>query len=228
MTARVSTRGLLLAGIAGAILFPLVVLIQAPLREGFDLATHPLSMLSLGAMGWVQISNFIVTGLLFIGFAVGLRRALGSSRGGTWGPRLFGLYGVVNVAAGVFTVDPMYGFPPGTPDGLPETLSWHAQLHNFTFVFAFLGLIIAQFVFARRFAAAGQWGFASYCIFTALASPALIVLSQTTPDATGYILFAMGAMVNLWIVLLARRILSEAHPPGDRYTSPSLSIFVSS
>lgn len=214
MSGRISTGHLLLSGIVGAILFPVAVLLQALLRDGFDLATHPLSMLSLGPMGWIQITNFIVTGVLFLGFAIGLRRALGTSRGGTWGPRLFGFYGLVMVAAGVFTVDPMYGFPPGTPEGLPETLSWHAQIHNLTFIFAFLGLIAAQLAFARRFVGTGEWGFASYCVVTALAAPALIVISQITPAATGYILFGTGAMVDLWIVLLGARILTRL---PDRY-----------
>lgn len=208
------TRVLLKCGVAGAAIFPAVVLLQGLTRDGFDLAVHPLSMLSLGDLGWIQITNFIVTGFLFIAFAVGLRRALGSDRGGVWGPRLFGFYGVVLVAAGVFTVDPMYGFPPGTPPGLPETLSWHAIVHNLTFVFAFLGLIIATFVFARRFASLGRWGLAAYSALTGAATPGLIVLSQMTPAATGYILFGMGLLVDVWIVVLASVILAELQRAG--------------
>lgn len=204
-----STRHLLKAGIAAATLFPLAVAVQAPLREGFDLAVHPLSMLSLGDAGWIQVTNFIVTGLLFLAFAVGLRRVLKSGRGGRWGPRLFGFYGLVVVAAGIFPVDPMLGFPPGTPEGLPETLSWHAMVHNLTFVLAFLGLIIAIFVIARRFVATKEWGFASFCIATGLATPALIVVSQMRPDAAGYILFGMNVLVNVWVVLLALKMLAE-------------------
>lgn len=224
MSVRISTRHLLLSGMAAAILFPVVVVVQALLREGFELATHPLSMLSLGSVGWIQITNFIVTGVLFLGFAVGLRRALGTSRGGTWGPRLFGFYGLVMVAAGIFTVDPMYGFPPGAPEGLPDTLTWHAQIHNFTFIFAFLGLIIAQLVFARRFAATGRWAFAIYCVVTALASPVLIVISQVTPAATGYILFATGLIVNLWIVLLGATVLTDRRLQNQRHQGVASSV----
>lgn len=209
MPKKTSTDCLLMSGIAAAIVFPTAVAIQAAAREGFDLAVHPLSMLSLGDAGWIQITNFIVTGSLFLAFAVGLRRVLGSGRGGRWGPRLFGFYGLVVVAAGIFPVDPMLGFPPGTPEGLPETLSWHAILHNLTFVFAFLGLIIAIFVIARRFAAAKEWGFASFSIVTGLATPALIVVSQMHPDVAGYVLFGTNVLVNAWIVLLAMRLLAE-------------------
>ncbi|MFW6079299.1 MAG: DUF998 domain-containing protein [Gemmatimonadota bacterium] len=220
MLKSVSTRSLLAAGIAAGAVFPLVVLVQALTREGFDLAVHPLSMLSLGDFGWIQIANFVLTGLLFVGFAAGMRRLLGSGRGGRWGPRLIGFYGAVNVAAGVFTVDPMYGFPPGTPEGLPETLSWHAIVHNLTFALAFLGLIVAIFVFARRFASVGRRGFAAYSLATGLATPALIVLSQMNPDSAGYVLFGVNVMVNVWLVALALAALAE-HRASERGTSPA-------
>ena len=60
-------------------------LVQAFTREGFDLRRHPLSLLSLGELGWIQIGNFVVAGLLVVAFAVGLRRVLHPGRGGTWG-----------------------------------------------------------------------------------------------------------------------------------------------
>lgn len=209
MLENASTDRLLQSGVASAILFPLAVALQAPLRQGFDLAVHPLSLLSLGAMGWIQIANFVVSGLLVLAFAVGLGRVLATGPGGRWGPRLFAFYGLVLVAAGVFPTDPMYGFPPGTPGGLPETLTWHAIVHQLTFVFAFLGLIVAIFVIARRFWSAGHRGFAIYSSVTGLATPALIVLSQMRPDVAGYILFGMNVFVNLWIALLATRLLAE-------------------
>lgn len=209
MFENVSTDRLLQSAVASAILFPLAVALQAPLREGFDLAVHPLSLLSLGEMGWIQVANFIVSGLLILAFSAGLGRVLATGSGGRWGPRLFAFYGLVLVTAGVFTTDPMHGFPPGTPGGLPETLSWHAIVHQLTFVFAFLGLIVALFVFARRSWSAGDRGFAVYSALTGLATPALVVISQMQPDVAGYILFGMNVLVNLWIALFATRLLAE-------------------
>jgi Protein of unknown function (DUF998) len=55
------TRALLAGGGAGP-LFILVGLLQAFTRDGFDLRRHPLSLLSNGDLGWIQIANFIVTG----------------------------------------------------------------------------------------------------------------------------------------------------------------------
>jgi hypothetical protein len=55
-------------------LFVAVSLGQAFTRSGFDLTRHPLSLLSNGALGWLQITNFVVTGVLTLAGAVGLRR----------------------------------------------------------------------------------------------------------------------------------------------------------
>ena len=76
---------LLLLGTAAGPLFITVWLIQALTRDGFDPTRHPMSLLSLGAGGWVQIANFVVVGLLLIGFALGVRRALHPGRADIWG-----------------------------------------------------------------------------------------------------------------------------------------------
>jgi hypothetical protein len=54
--------------------------------DGFDLSRHPISLLSLGSLGWIQIANFVVTGGLYVACAVGMWRALRPGRNGTWGP----------------------------------------------------------------------------------------------------------------------------------------------
>jgi hypothetical protein len=204
-----TTKKLLMCGIVAGVLSPVVVTLQIFTREGFDVNRHPLSMLSLGDFGWIQIANFIITGLFFIAYSIGLSRHLDKAIGGTWVPRLIGIYGVILIAAGIFTVDPMDGFPPGTPDGLPATLSWHAQVHNITFLIAFLSLIVAQFIFARRFASIKQWGWSVFCILMAVATPALIVLANMTPAMFGMILFMTGIVTDIWVVLVAIRLVNE-------------------
>ena len=82
---------LLGCGLVAGPLFIAASLTQAFTRKGFDLARHPISLLSLGALGWVQIANFVVCGTLYLLGAAGMRQALGQSRGGTWGPLLIGV-----------------------------------------------------------------------------------------------------------------------------------------
>ena len=47
------TARLLACGVLAGPLFLTVLMIQAFTREGFDLSRHPLSLLSLGDLGWI-------------------------------------------------------------------------------------------------------------------------------------------------------------------------------
>ena len=170
-------RNLLYCGIVAGPLFIAASLIQAFARTGFDLARHPLSLLSLGSLGWVQIVNFVVSGILYVLGAVGQRAALRHSRGGTWGPPFVGLSGIGLIIAGVFTTDPGAGFPPGAPAGAP-TMSWHGLLHEIGFMLSFLGAIGACAVFARRYAAIGRRGW----MVVALATPVAALVVAGWPD----------------------------------------------
>jgi uncharacterized membrane protein YhaH (DUF805 family) len=170
-------RNLLYCGIVAGPLFIAASLIQGFTRTGFDLARHPLSLLSLGSLGWVQIVNFVVSGILYVLGAVGQRAALRRSRGGTWGPLFVGFSGIGLIIAGVFTADPGAGFPPGAPAGAP-TMSWHGLLHEIGFMLSFLGAIGACAVFARRYAAIGRRGW----MVVALATPVAALVVAGWPD----------------------------------------------
>lgn len=156
------TKSLLGYGVVAGPLYVAVVLAQALLRPGFDLTRDDASLLSNGALGWIQIANFVITGLMVIACAVGTQRALGSGRAATWAPRLMALYGLGLIAAGVFVADPMNGFPPGAPSGRPASISVHGMLHIASAGIAFLCLIAACFVLARRFAAFDQPRWAAF------------------------------------------------------------------
>jgi hypothetical protein len=161
-----AVRTLLSCGVAAGPAYIAVVAVQALTRDGFDIRRHAASLLSNGDLGWIQIANFVLTGLLTIAGAVGIRRASRSQRGGTWGPRLIGTYGAGLIAAGVFVADPAFGFPVGMPDGPPIALSWHSAAHFASAGAGFLALIAACFVFARRFAALGQRRWAACSVAT--------------------------------------------------------------
>ena len=200
-------RALLACGLVAGPLFLAVALAQVLTRDGFDLTRHPLSLLSVGDLGWVQIANFVVAGLLAVAFAVGTRRALRPGRGGTWGPRLLGGFGVGLLAGGVFVADPALGFPPGTPEGIPEQLSWHAMLHAVAPPLAFLSLILACLVLARRFAGLGRRGWAAYCVATGLA--ALACSAWPGQDGMSVRLAVAMAIGWAWVFALAAHLLAE-------------------
>jgi hypothetical protein len=156
------TRSLLGYGVLAGPLYVTVALAQAFTRDGFDLARHQWSLLANGALGWIQITNLVVTGLMVVAFGAGLRRALRGGPGATWAPRLIACYGLSLIGAGVFRADPAFGFPAGTPAG-PGTVSWHGMLHLLCGVAGFAALGVACFVIARRFAADRRrgWAYAS-------------------------------------------------------------------
>jgi hypothetical protein len=155
------TRALLACGVVAGPLYVLVSVTEALTRDGFDLARHSWSLLSNGDLGWVHVANLVVTGLLTVAFAVGLRRVLRPGRGGTWVPRLIGVYGLSLVGAGVFRADPAMGFPPGTPEGAAE-VTWHGILHFVCGGIGFVCLVVACLLVAGRFAAEGRPGWARF------------------------------------------------------------------
>jgi hypothetical protein len=184
-------------------------------RDGFDLRRHALSMLSLGDLGWIQVTNFVVTGLLVFACAVGLRRTLHPGRAGSWGPLLIGLYGVGLVAGGVFVVQPSVGFPPGAPEGMPETMAWHAIVHAVAAMTAFGSLTAACFVFLRRFAGLKQRGWAVYSAVTGLVAPGLSMWPGT--DGAGIRLAIAVVLTSTWLSLLAASLLQQVtRPAGTR------------
>ena len=156
------TKSLLGYGVIAGPLYVALVLAQAFIRPGFNLARDDASLLSNGSLGWIQIANFLVTGLMVIACAVGVWRAIG----GGWGAGLLALYGVGLIGAGIFVADPMNGFPAGAPTGRPETITVHGMLHIVSAAVGFLGFAAACFVLARRFAAQRRRGWARFSVGT--------------------------------------------------------------
>src|SRR3954451_333175 len=78
------TRSLLGYGVVAGLFYVAVSLAQALTREGFRLDNHAWSRLETGSLGWIQITNFILTGLMTSPAAAGLRRAMTAGRGRTW------------------------------------------------------------------------------------------------------------------------------------------------
>ncbi|MEG3635467.1 DUF998 domain-containing protein [Micromonospora palythoicola] len=126
-------------GAAGALLFVLVFLVDGGSRPGYSSARQPISALALGRRGWIQTTNFIVTGSAI---TLGAVELVLDGPSILLGVALTG-FGLGLVASGVFRMDPMLGYPPGAPVGIPERHSVQHRRHDLAGAVVFLSLPLA-------------------------------------------------------------------------------------
>jgi hypothetical membrane protein len=203
------TRSLLGYGVIAGPLYVVVALTQALTRDGFDMTRHAWSLLANGHLGWIQTTNLIVTGLMTVAAAVGVRRALAPGRARTWAPALIGAYGASLVGAGVFRADPAQGFPAGTPQ--TTAISWHGMLHFTIGGLGFLCLIVACFLLGGQFARDGRTGLARFSRITGaafLAGFAGIASGSHGPTTLAFV--AAVLIVCAWLSTISVRFYRTA------------------
>lgn len=225
------TKSLLGYGVIAGPIYIVVVAAQALGRAGFNPARHDASLLANGALGWIQVVNFIVAGLMTIAAAVGVRRALGAGRTAVWGSALIAGFGVGLVGAGVFRSDPSLGFPPGSASGR-SAVSWHGLLH---IVFASVGfacLIAACIVMAARFYrdADRRWGRYSALTGAVFAGGFGAVASGSDSPAAVIAFTAAVIIAWAWLAAISIKLYSSvefasaaghsAHLPTPDSTQP--------
>jgi uncharacterized protein DUF998 len=223
------TRALLACGAFGASLFLVVFHVDAAVRPGFEFLRHGPSLLMTGDLGWIEITNFVATGVLMLACAAGLRRAVPSGPASRWGPLLMGAYGLGMISTGIFVTDPQLGFPPGTPqDLLPGTnaeASWHGNVHTLSVMFTYAALTAACFVFARRFAAqpGGRWWAVSLAA-NGVAAPTVLLVGAfvfqplsvssewfaAADGVTGRLIIPLGWV---WAALVSVRLMATLRQP---------------
>ena len=224
------TKTLLACGAIAGPLFIAAFLVEGATRADYDPLRHPVSSLALGDSGWTQTANFVVVGVLTLGFAVGLRRVFSPPGGSAWGPVLVGLWAVGLLGAGIFVTDPLSGYPPGTAERLLRN-SWHGALHDLFSLVAFVALGAACFVFGRRFARRGERGWAVYSVFSGVVFVVAFVLSSAGFAQVAGLVDLAGLFQRVsvtigfgWLSMLAVRFLrssSERPPAGSETGGPS-------
>ena len=203
------TRSLLGYGVIAGPLYVAVGLTQALTRDGFDPTRHAWSLLTNGQYGWIQVLNFVLTGLMTVAAAVGIRRALPPGRARTWAPLLITVYGAGLVGAGVFHADPAQGFPVGTPE--TTAISWHGLVHFALGGVGFLCLIAACFVLAGRFARDGQPGLAWFSRVTGvLFLGGFAGIASGSQGPTTLLFVAAVLVVCAWLTTVSVRFYRTA------------------
>jgi hypothetical membrane protein len=163
-----ATRLPLIAGAAAGPLYVGIGTIEAIVRDGFDIRVHALSLLANGSGGWIHSAMLVGTGLLTVLGVSGLARSFPA--GNRCRAAVIGLavYGLGVTAAGLMRADPASGFPLGTPDGPPETVTWHGIGHFAAGGVGFLGLIVACLAMASWWRRRAQPGWAWFSLVTGI------------------------------------------------------------
>ncbi len=210
------TQWLLAGGLIGAVLVVVVFIVEGATRPDYSAWRNFVSQLSLSDQGWEQVANFIVFGALCIGFAFGVRRALGTGKGAVGGPVALGIMGLGLILAGIFPTGPALGYP-NVPEAFTAT---HPRgiVHGLAGLATFVSLTVACFILARRFAGDPAWrGWALYSALTGVVVVVAFVASNVTsvldmsgvmPDAPNGLLQRVAIIAGWsWIALLAARLL---------------------
>ncbi|MFW6186992.1 MAG: DUF998 domain-containing protein [Actinomycetota bacterium] len=158
---------LLGCGVVAGPAFVATFLAAGATRPGYDPLRHPVSSLALGPDGWVQQANFGLNGVLYLALAAGLARTHGTSVPPRVGPMLVGVAGLGQITAGLFTTDPVSGYPPGTPPAPQGYSGAAAMIHDVAAVPVFLGIPVAAAAWARAFTRYRRHRWARYSVATA-------------------------------------------------------------
>ena len=175
------------AGVAAPIVFTTVYLVDGATRAGYDPMRHQVSLLELGERGWLMTVNFLVTGVLLLVFAAGVRSWLREGPGALATPVAIAVASVGLLLAGIFPTQPLFGYPPGTPEGMATEVTPASVMHLLgAFLFLF-GLIAAALSFAVRSWRGGSQGWAVGSI--AVAALVFVSFGASGGGPSGQLLF---------------------------------------
>ena len=180
------------AGIIGPALFVAIFMIEGWLRPGYDPLSTFVSALSLGPCGWIQITNFIVFGLLLLVFTRAVAAEFPSGKASKGGLILLVIIAFCYLLSGIFVMD-----PTGTP---PDQASLHGTLHGIFGGIVFLLIPISCFVYLRRYRVDPKWQSFQWWTLAAgiiiAAAVLLMTVATKLPD--------IQAVFKDWIGLIQR------------------------
>lgn len=218
------SRRVALAGILAPILFIVVTVVLWMVQHDFlvhnnadpTINVYP-SANSRGAYGWLQIANFIVTGLLVIAFAAGLYRAIRGGLAVRLGIGLLLVAGVALVVLGPFTID-----PPISASGQAEGRTFHGTVHLLAYVVLALSTFAAYLILSWPLRGRPLWrSYGWYSLVTAIGMAASFIVSSVLGEThagaiANYLFFLMmlGWLevigLRLWIVRSREAMVTHA------------------
>jgi len=213
------------AGVAGPAAFTLAWIVSALRQRGLSFATPQISGLAADSARdpWLMISGFLLLGAGAAGFGAALSAALGGRRQAGLGPAVMQAAGVLAIAAGLLRRD--HVLLTSGP------VSWHNRAHDVVSAAAYVLLVAAPLLLARRLRSDERWrGLTVPLVAAATLSAGLLIAFYAAPhdswDATlqriavTLPLAALAAVaVRLTQVAGAAAVTSpgDADPAGDAH-----------
>lgn len=199
-----SIRVAALGGVIGPTLFAVLVIVNGVVYDGYSHVGQKIS--ELGGEGAeyaiLQNINFIMLGVLTIGFSWALARVLGPPY---LGPALIGIFGLFSsIANGLLPCD--VGCQGATTVGL---------LHNVTGLSGFIAAILGMFVLARRWRDDPIWQsharFTRTVAFVAIGGLAGFVITQVldAQSLAGLAQRIFAGALLLWIAVTAWKLYRQ-------------------
>lgn len=209
-------RILALGGIAGPVLFTVVVLVSGALRPGYSHLQHFISELGVAGTPYAALMNyagFVPAGLMLAVFGVALAFALPSGRLIRLAAVLVTTFGLGIAASGIMSCD--LGCPQG--EGSLENV-----VHNTIAPVSFVCLIAAMAMLGVRFRSLPAWR--HLWLFSLLASAAalclLVVLAGSLDSRvlTGLWQRLLLAVLFIWCAIVS---IEAFRHPASRFAPSS-------
>ncbi|HUB39757.1 MAG TPA: DUF998 domain-containing protein [Streptosporangiaceae bacterium] len=205
-----------IAGVTGPAAFTLGWIVAAFRQPGLPFSAPQISGLAAGNARdpWLMMSGFLLLGGCAIGFGAALRAALGGRRAGP-APRLIQLAGLLAIAAGLLRRDHVL-LTAG-----PE--SWHNEAHNVISAAAYVLLIAAPLLLARRFRNDRQWSRLTVPLAAASVAAAALLAALYAEPASSWaatlqrigVSLPLAAIVAVAIRLTRLAGATDLTSPGD-------------
>ncbi len=183
------------AGMLAPIIFVMIFTIEGFLRPGYDIFTMYISELSFGPRGWIQITNFIITGILLLIFTRGITTEFTEGKASRAGPILFAIIGSFLAMSGPLVMDPR--------DAPWTLLTWHGIIHGILGAMVFILAAVTCFIFYRRFREDEKWKSHKWwtLVIGIVISASIILLSIADKSPTPNIFTALAGIIQRLIII---------------------------
>jgi len=194
------------SGMIGSLLFLAVFVAEDAFSPDFNWLSTAVSEHSRTPHGWIQITTFIVVGLLLVIFSRGIVEELRNVPGSRTGPLMIGIIGVCLILSGPFVTDPG-GVVMGSSGA-----TWHGAVHGIVGAIAFTLMPLSCFVFYRRLRSQPAWSsFARWSLTVCFVIIVGIVLLKLAQLGVMHGLLGLFQRIVLvayfcWIFALALRL----------------------